>query len=142
MSESRYPDSVCSFLSAHGGEHLCSGALAEMPEVVRVFRAAAPCGEADPLGPAHLAWLSAMADCISAMDERVYEHVRALMDLFRASVFAAPQDRLSAEDAWRPLLDRGIQLGLLPEDLYGIFPARPHVAVPDLLCGGKGGCLS
>ena len=139
MSESRYPESVCSFLSAHGGGHLCSGALAGMPEVVRVFRAAEPVAEEDPLGPAHLAWLSALGDCVSAMDERIYEHVRALADLFRAALLGAPRNRLLTDASWRQLLDRGVQLCLLPEDVFGSCPARPHLAVPDLIRAEEGG---
>ena len=71
-------------------------------------------------------------------DERIYEHYRALADLFRAGVFRAPREQLLSSPAWTSVTEKGIRLGLLPEDLYGADRPVPHVGVP-VLSSGKGG---
>ena len=118
------PSSVSAFLAARGGAR-------DPAEIVRVFRSAAPAGDADPLSQENLAYLGLLADCVGAMDERLYEHYRALADLFRAGVFRAPRAELLSRPAWNEVREKGVSLGLLPEDLYGFPLPVPHIGRPE-----------
>ena len=83
MPENSFPSSVAAFLSARGGESLLSGDLANLAVIVKIFQQARPGLGSDPLSEENRAWLSVLADCIAVTDERIYEHHRALADLFR-----------------------------------------------------------
>ena len=138
MPENRFPASVAAFLSAHGGESLLSGDLADLAAIVKVFQQSRPVLDSDPLSEENRIWLSVLADCVAVTDERIYEHYRALVDLFRAGIFRAPREQLLRTPAWGGVAEKGIRLGLLPEDLYGADRPVPHVGVP-VLADGKGG---
>ncbi len=133
MRQETIPSSVAAFLAAHGAEGLAESGLGNPGPLVRVFRASAPDGDAGSLlTQDNLTWLSAVLDCISVMDERLYEHYRAMIDLFRGFVFRVPREDLLSCPAWEGLRDRAIRLNLLPGDLYGSDCPRPHLAVPDV----------
>lgn len=138
MPENSFPSSVAAFLSARGDKSLLSGDLANLAAIVKIFQQARPGLDSDPLSEENRAWLSVLADCIAVTDERIYEHYRALADLFRAGVFRAPREQLLSSPAWTSVAEKGIRLGLLPEDLYGADRPVPHVGVP-VLSSGKGG---
>ena len=125
------PASVISFLNAHGGSRLTEEGASDLPALVRLFREAAPPAESNPLSQENLTWLTAALDCIGVMDERLYEHYRAMIDLFRAGVFRAPREKLLAYPSWNSLREKGIRLGLLPEDLYSKNLPGPHLGVSD-----------
>ena len=139
MQKNKIPSSVSAFLSAHGGEALLSnGDLPDLAGIVRVFQSAAPSPESDPLSHENLAYLTALADCVESMDERLYEHYRALIDMFRAGVFRAPRSQLLSYPSWNPLREKGVALGILPGDLYGDQRPVPHVGKPTLTYNRKG----
>ena len=102
-----------------------------LAELVRVLRESAPPSDSDPLSQENLTWLTAVLDCLTVMDERLYEHYRAMIDLFRAGVFRADREKLLAYPSWNALRIKGVQLGFLPEDLYGEKRSRPHLGLPD-----------
>ena len=131
MSSNSIPASVTAFLTAHGGEQLAADGLTDLSALVRLFQEAAPSADADPLSHSSLKYLTALIDCIGVMDERLYEHYRALIDLFRAGVFRAEREKLLAYPSWNALREKGVRLGVLPEDLYGETLPRPHIGVPD-----------
>lgn len=124
------PPSVSAFLDARGGARDPAG-------IVRVFRSAAPAADTDPLSQENLDYLTLLADCAGVMDERIYEHYRAIADLFRAGVFRAPREELLSRPAWNGIREKGVRLGFLPEDLYGFELPVPHVGRPELAGGGK-----
>ena len=140
MPENRFPASVAAFLSARGGESLLSGDLADLPAIVKIFRQARPTPDSDPLSGENRAWLSVLADCVTCTDDRMYEHYRALADLFRAGIFRAPREQLLSDPAWSGVAEQGVRLGLLPEDLYGSARPVPHVGVPASADGKGGDC--
>ena len=133
MQSKFIPTTVTEFLAAHGGSRLAEDGYSDLAALVSVFRDAAPDPDSDPLSQENLTWLTAIADCLGVMDERLYEHYRALIDLFRAGVFRAPRERLLSSPAWTGLLQKGVRMGLLPEELYGESRPRPHIGarVPD-----------
>ena len=90
-------------------------------------------------GPQAEAGLYALLDCIGVMDERLYEHYRALIDLFREGVFRAPREKLLAYPSWNELRDNGVRLGLLSPDLYGKKLPQPHLGVPEVFARIKEG---
>ena len=133
-----FPSSVVSFFTVRGKEPLLSADPPDLAAIVRVFGEARPGPDSDPLSDENLVFLSAAADCIGAMDERIYEHYRALIDLFRAGVFRAPRERLLSSPAWTGLLQKGVRMGLLPEELYGESRPRPHIGARVQDDQGKG----
>ena len=137
MRKNMFPDSVMRFLADRGGESLFSGGDPDPAAIVRFFRSTVPPEASDPLSPENLAWLSVLADCIGAMDERIYEHCRALIDLFRAEIFRAPRERLLSDPAGLGVAEKGLRLGILPGDLYGKDLPVPHIGFPVLMYGGK-----
>ena len=140
MPENRLPASVAAFLSARGGESLLSGDLANLPAIVKIFQQARPAADSDPLSEENRVWLSVLADCVACTDDRMYEHYRALADLFRAGIFQASRKQLLSAPAWSAVAEKGVRLGLLPEDLYGPDRPVPHVGVPAPAAGKGGNC--
>lgn len=140
MSNKSLPSSVTSFLGAHGAAPLAESGLSDLPALVQAFRENAPAEDSDPLSQENLTWLTALLDCIDVMDECLYEHYRAMIDLFRAGVFRAPREKLLAYPSWNGLREKGVRLGILPADRYGRELPRPHQGVPEAyLQIGKGG---
>ena len=131
MSSKSIPSTVSAFLKAQGAEQLAADGLSDLTVLVRVFRDAAPSEDSDPFSQQNLTWLTALLDCISVMDERLYEHYRALIDLFRAGVFRAPREKLLAYPSWNDLREKAVHLGLLAPDLYGKDLPRPHLGLPE-----------
>ena len=131
MPSKSLPSTVTAFLTGHGAEKLAGDGLTDLYALVRVFREAAPSADSDPLSQENLTWLTAVLDCLTVMDERLYEHYRAMIDLFRAGVFRADREKLLAYPSWNALRIKGVQLGFLPEDLYGEKRSRPHLGLPD-----------
>ncbi len=131
MQVKTVPSSVSSFLKAHGGDSPAEYRSDHLGEVVRVFRDSAPAKDSDPLSQENLIWLTALLDCISVTDEQLYEHYRALVDLFRAGVFRAPREKMLACPSWNALREKAVLLGLLSDDLYGKTLPRPHPGVPE-----------
>ena len=139
MQVNRFPPSVVAFLSARGGECLLKDE--EHPDLaglVRVFCDAEPASGVDPLSTARLEWATLLADAVEAIDRRIYEHYRALADLFRGAFFSLSRERVLADPAWAALAVRGVKLGLLPADLYGESRPVPHVGRVDPAHFGKG----
>lgn len=141
MQKNIVPASVAAFLKAHGAEDLPAGDQTDLAALVRLFAENAPAEDSDPFSQENLTWLTAMLDCIGVMDERLYEHYRALIDLFRAGVFRAPREKLLAYPTWLPLREKAVRMGLLPEDLYGRDLPRPHVELPEEHLQRKGGLI-
>ena len=65
------------------------------------------------------------------MDQRLYEHYRALVDLFRAEIFRVPREELLSDPAWASLCEKAVGQEILPGDLYGRNLPRPHIGLPD-----------
>lgn len=124
MQDTKKASALSSFLAEHGSvivpEH-----LDELPALVRLFRETEP--EGDTLSLPSLTWLTALLEGISRADERIYEHYRALVDLFRNRLARASRESLLQSPAWSALLEEAVQLGVLREDLYGAFRPVPHV---------------
>ena len=132
MPENSFPSSVAAFLSARGGESLLSGDLANLAAIVQIFQQARPGLDSDPLSEENRAWLSVLADCIAVTDERIYEHYRALADLFRAGVFRV-EDAVSLAEA-----EERREACLMPLD--SLFPDCPALTLNEeqtrrCLCG-------
>lgn len=123
---------LLSFLSAHGLEKEAKEGLTDLPALVRAFAGSAPAPASDPFSPEALSWDAALLDCIGSMDERLYEHFRALVDLFRAEAFRAPRQALLACPGWADLRLRAVRMGILPEDFFGGDLPRPHPGVPEI----------
>ena len=140
MQVNRFPPSVVAFLSAHGGESLLKDkAHPDLAGLVRVFRDAEPGPGPDLLSHARLEWVTLLTDAVEAIDQRIYEHYRALADLFRRAFFAPAREEILADPAWAALAARGVKLGLLPADLYGENRPVPHVGLVDPVHFGKEG---
>ena len=138
MQVNRFPPSVAAFLSAHGGENLLIDEThPDLAGLVRVFRAAEPAPGADPLSPARLEWAALTADAAEAIDQRIYEHYRALADLFRRAFFVPDREALLADAGWAALAVRGVGMGLLPADRFGEIRPVPHVGQIDPAHFGK-----
>ncbi len=134
MPDSSLPAAVAGFLSARGASDAASSGLSDPAALVRAFRLSAPSEVADPLSPPALAWVSAALDCLGVMDERLYEHYRAMIDLIRGHLFRPPAEALLSAPDWRGPVEKALRLGLLPEDRYGADRARPHIGrLPDYL---------
>ena len=131
MPSKPLPSAVSDFLSSHGGAEAVRSGLDDPASLVRAFRNAAPSVDADPLSRDLRAYLTAVLDCIEVMDEQLYEHYRALIDVFRAGIFSAPREKLLTSRSWNSLCGKGVQMGLLPEDLYGKTIPHPHIGLPD-----------
>ena len=131
MPSKPLPSAVSGFLSSHGEKEAARSGLDDPAALVRAFRNAASTEDADPLSREQKAYFTAVLDCIEVMDERLYEHYRALMDVFRAGIYRAPREKLLACRSWNALRGKGIRMGLLPEDLYGKTLPRPHPGFPD-----------
>ena len=99
---------------------------------VRAIRESMPGEEEDPLSDGNLEWMTAILACIGEMDERIYEHYRAMIDLFRGGIFRAPREKLMADARWDSLRERAVRMGILPEDLYGTDRPGPHVGIPEV----------
>ena len=139
MQSKSIPSTVASFLEAHGAAGLAADGLTDLHALVCVFRDAVPPEGSDPFSQGNLSYLTALLDCISVMSEELYEHYRALIDLFRAGVFRAPREKLLAYPSWNALREKGVRMGLLPEDLYGNNLPQPHLGVPEEYERMKGG---
>lgn len=139
MSGKSVPSTVTDFLAAHGAGFSGEDVLNDLPALVRVFRESVPAEGSDPLSPENLTLLTAALDCISVMDERLYEHYRAMIDLFRAGFFRIPAEKLRSSPSWDGLREKAVRLGLAPEDLYGDQPSRPHPGMPEVWLRLKGG---
>lgn len=138
MQNSCLPAAAAGFLAARGEADLAGGFREKLPALVRFFRENAPSSEAAPLSPARLEYLTALLSCLSAMDEQLYEHYRALADLFRDQVFRLPREELLADSAWDSLRKEAVALRFLSEELYGETPSRPRIGVPEIygrICG-------
>lgn len=134
MTGNSLPVSVTDYLSARGMAEAARAGLGDPVLLVRAFRSAAPKAGADPLSPPCEEWISAALDCFGAMDERLYEHYRAMADLIRAHFFSVPRDALLAARAWEGVREKALRLGLLPEDRFGMPLRQPHVGqLPDHL---------
>ena len=131
MSVKSLPSSSVQFLKAHGAEQAAAAGISDPHGLVQAFRDTAPAPDSDPLSQEHLQYLTAVLDCIGVLDEQLYEHYRALIDLFRAGVFRAPLNTLLAYPTWNELREKGVRLGLLAADLYGKDLPRPHPGLPD-----------
>lgn len=139
MQSKSIPSSVSDFLAAHGASSLAADKLENLAALVRVFRDATPPADSDPFSQENLSYLTAVLDYIGIMDERLYEHYRALIDLFREGVFRAPREKLLAYPSWNELRDKGVRLGLLSPDLYGKKLPQPHLGVPEVFARIKEG---
>ena len=131
MQSKSIPSSVSAFLAAHGASSLAADKLENLAALVRVFRDATPPADSDPFSQENLSYLTAVLDYIGIMDERLYEHYRALIDLFREGIFRAPREKLLAYPSWNGLREKAVRLGILPEDLYGRDLPRPHLGVSE-----------
>lgn len=128
MQVNRFPSSVVAFLSAHGGEDLLKDTLhPDLAGLVRVFRHAEPAPDPDLLSAPRLEWAGLLLEAIEAIDQRIYEHYRALVEMYRAAFFAPGREAVSANPAWAALAARGVSLGLLPADLFGENLPSPHI---------------
>ena len=137
MQINRFPPSVVAFLSARGGENLLKDEKhPDLAGLVRVFRDAEP-ASGDPLSAARLEWATLLADAVEAIDRRIYEHYRALADLFRGAFFTPPREKVLADPAWAALALRGVNMGLLPADRYGESRPVPHIGRVDPVHFGK-----
>ena len=139
MADKKLPSSVISFLTGIGAGPQAEAGLDDLPGLVRAFREAAPDPDSNPFSQQNLSYLTALLDCIGVMDERLYEHYRALIDLFREGVFRAPREKLLAYPSWNELRDKGVRLGLLSPDLYGKKLPQPHLGVPEVFARIKEG---
>ena len=131
MQNKSLPSSVAAFLSVHGAAGLEEHWQENLAALVRVFRDSFPVASGS-LSPDSLTWLTAVLDCIEAMDERLYEHYRGMIDLFRRFVFSIPRESLGRCPSWESLQEKALCLKLLPEDLYGPGCRLPHLGAPDV----------
>lgn len=131
MQSKSIPSTTAAFLAAHGAEALAKNGLDDLAALVRVFRDSVPSEESAPLSQENLTFLTAVIDCLDVMDERLYEHYRALIDLFRDGVFRAPREEMLAYPSWNAIREKGVQLGVLPEDLYGKNRPHPHLGLSE-----------
>ncbi|MBQ9252884.1 MAG: hypothetical protein IJ188_09645 [Clostridia bacterium] len=127
MLSKSIPSTVSAFLAAHGAEQLAANGLEDLAALVRVFQEAAPAADSDPLSQDHLAYLTAVLDCLEVLNEQLYEHYRALIDIVREGVFRAPRERLLAYPSWNGLRLKAVAMGFLPEDQYGQNLPQPHL---------------
>ncbi len=142
MRNSQVPGSLAALWEARRGEAFPAEKEPDPVELVRFFRSADPAAGPDPFSQEHLDYFSALADGIAFADERLYEHYRALVDLFRAGVLRLPREALCSCPAWNPVREKGVRLGLLPPDLYGDPLPVPHVNPPFPDGDQKGGSRS
>lgn len=138
MQSNVIPPTINEFLAAHGGTRLAGDGFTDPAALVSLFREARPASGSDPLSPENRVWLSAVADCIGVMDERLYEHYRAMIDLFRNGVFRTDREKLLSSSSWDAVREKGIHLGILPAELYGQERPCPHVGMSDVYCGMTG----
>ena len=131
MQKKSIPSSLAGFLTAKGQQQLAEDGLSDLAGLVRVFRESAPSKDSNPFSQENLTYLTALLDTIGVMDERLYEHYRALIDLFREGIFRAPRKELLAYPSWTALREKAVHLGLLPMELYGQNRPMPHVGVPE-----------
>ncbi|MBR2822782.1 MAG: hypothetical protein IKE24_03760 [Clostridia bacterium] len=128
MQVNRFPPSVAAFLAAGGGEDLLKDEThPDLAGLVRFFRGAEPAPAPDPLSPARLEWAGLLLEAIEAIDQRIYEHYRAMADLFRGAFLLPGRESLLAVPSWAALAARGVRLGLLPADLFGENRPAPHI---------------
>ncbi len=124
MQDSKEISALSSFLAEHGAvivpEH-----LDELPALVRFLRETEPPG--DVLSAPSLTWLSALLEGINRTDERMYEHYRALVDLFRSHLTSASREALLQSPAYAALLKNAVQSGVLRADLFGADRPVPHI---------------
>jgi|GEM_PF-6916735 len=130
------PETVSTYLSAHGGaDLLAAGPFNDPAALVHYFETHRPSEEAKPLGHHNLEYLTAVVSCIEVMDSQLYEHYRFMVDLFREGVFRAPREEMLSYPSWNDLRLRGVRLGILPADLYGNDRPVPHIG--QVVKGGK-----
>lgn len=125
------PPSVSAYLAAHGGASLLNGGAypANLGPLVAFFREAAPAEGADPFSGEAALWLEAVADCRATLDEQLYEHFRAMGDLFRERMLKAGPASAEKSPLGSRLVEKGLALGLLPPDRFGSHRSRPHLGV-------------
>ncbi len=132
MQNKCLPAPVARFLAERGAGELAEGFREKLAALVRFFRENAPAADPGCLTPARLEYLAALLDCTEAMDEQLYEHYRALVDLFRAEVFRLPREALRADARGSVLVRKAVRMGLLPGELYGPEVPRPRIGVPEV----------
>lgn len=132
MPDSSLPSTVSSFLASRG-VNSPDADLRRPAALVRAFRAAAPSGPVSSLSAEDMAWAAALLDCLQVMDERLYEHYRAMIDLVRGYFFRAPEEDLFRRAEWDAVRVRAVRMGFLPEDRFGEARPLPHRGVPDIL---------
>ena len=88
---------------------------------------ACPEDGADPCAPETLRWVALAADCLTAMNEQLYEHYRPVADAFRRAALSLRA--LPDSPVWADALAAGERLGLLRR--AALFP------VPHLLDDGR-----
>lgn len=115
-----------SYLSVRGAaEALEDGRITDPAAVAAALKAAFPGTNADPAAPDTLAWLSAATDCLTAMNEQLYEHYRPVVDLFRSLVYGV--GAIPSLPVWSEALRTGESLGLL---LRADLAPDPHPFAP------------
>ncbi len=132
MPDPSLPFTVSSFLASRA-VNSPEADLRRPAELVRAFRATAPSGPVSSLSAEDLAWAAALLDCLEVMDERLYEHYRALIDLVRGYFFRASEEELFRRAEWDAVRVRAVRMGFLPADRFGDARPRPHLGVPDIL---------
>ncbi len=117
-----FPPSVSGFLRIHGcSASPADGSGREAEQVIRCFQHAYPADVS--LSGEGKAYLSALRDCLGAMDERLYHEYRPLADLFRRFVSEAAPSADPGDPVWKEALAYGARTGLAdPEELF----CRPH----------------
>ena len=134
--ESHYTLPLDEFLTAKGidgsAETLCRRQPAEL---VRILRENRPAEGAKPDSPEVTAYVAALTDALERMDERLYEHYRAVADLFREYVTRENLAKMRLDPLWIIAEETGKRLNLLTEDVSAEAPAEP---VPVIRVEGPG----
>ena len=111
--------STLQFLAAHGADAVVEDRKVVRPTLLlHALEQACPPEGTSPDAPETVVFLEVLTDLLSCMDERLYEHYRPVVDLFRKLVLGVPGGSFPEAPAWREALVKGEQLGLLdPGDL-------------------------
>lgn len=128
MSIKSLSPAAVAYLKGHGVENPQD--LTDASALVRALRDAAPTGQ-DPLSQENLNYLTALADCVALVNEQLYEHHRALVDMLREGLFRAPRAQMLAYPSWNSLREKAVRLGVVPEELYGRTLPQPHLGCPE-----------
>ncbi len=115
-------ESTLSYLAGHGGSAAVKDArIQDEVLLIRCFRDAFPAGGC--WSEEAKAYLAALCDCLSTMDEQLYRHYRAMCDLYRRFVFAFAKTAEREDPVWKDALARGDRMALVdPCELY----RQPH----------------